>query len=87
MKFEVSKVRATVATACLSVALCVSSAVRGADPAAPKEGWEVNDMKRPQPRVVTPGTFSTNDKPGDAPSDAVVLFGGKEDDLAKWKKD
>src|SRR5215207_2029539 len=76
----------SLATSALIAAACVSFA-RGADEAPAKEGWEVNDMKRPQPRVVTPGTFSTNDKPGDAPSDAVVLFGGKQEDLAKWKKD
>src|SRR5215211_2366128 len=86
MKLQVLRNRSTIAAACLGVAMCVSVA-RGADDASAKEVWEVNDVKRPQPRVVTPGTFSTNEKPGDPPSDAVVLFGGKEEDLAKWKKD
>jgi hypothetical protein len=37
----------------------------------------VHDIDRPKPRVVTPGA-----KPGDPPSDAIVLFDGK--DLSKW---
>ncbi len=60
-------------------------------PLLPKEAsgeWHVHDGLRPQPRVVTPGTFSTPEVPGKAPADAVVLFDGK--DLDKWhsgKKD
>ena len=42
--------------------------------------WRVHDADRPQPRIVTPGkTFSHG---AVAPSDAVVLFDGK--DLSKW---
>ena len=41
------------------------------------------DGERPQPTVVTPGEASTQEKVGTAPSDAVVLFDGK--DLSKWK--
>ena len=44
--------------------------------------WEIHDMKRPKPPVVTPGTFSTQDQPGQPPNDAVVLFDGK--DPSKW---
>jgi len=39
--------------------------------------WSVHDMSRPRPVVVTPGAAV-----GAAPSDAVVLFGGK--DLSQW---
>ena len=39
--------------------------------------WAVHDMKRPRPRVVTPGQ-----KPGEPPSDAIILFDGK--DLSNW---
>ncbi len=39
--------------------------------------WHVHDPARPHPRVVTPG-----DAPGSAPSDAKVLFNGK--DLSQW---
>jgi 3-keto-disaccharide hydrolase len=38
--------------------------------------WRVHDMKRPQPQSVKPSSF------GKAPSDAIVLFNGK--DLSNW---
>ena len=44
-------------------------------------------MNRPQPPVVTPGTFSTPAQPGRPPSDAVVLFDGTEATLGKWEAD
>jgi hypothetical protein len=44
--------------------------------------WKIHDLARPVPSVVDPGTSSTQDSAGRAPSDAVVLFGGK--DLSKW---
>ncbi len=44
--------------------------------------WKIHDPDRPLPPVVDPGTSSTQDSPGRAPSDAVVLFDGK--DLSKW---
>ena len=46
-------------------------------PVIPGQCWKVHDCERPQPRVVTPGTFSTPDQPGRPPSDAVVLFDGR----------
>jgi len=49
--------------------------------------WAIHDHNRPQPPVVTAGTFSTQEKPGAPPSDAVVLFGGTEADLSKWEAD
>src|SRR5258706_423847 len=52
-------------------------------PMLPGGKWHVHDPARPQPRVVTPGTFSIPEKPGAPPSDAVVLFDGK--DLSNWK--
>ena len=51
-------------------------------PLIPGTQWHVHDGLRPQPKVVTPGTNSTEEKPGTPPSDAVVLFDGK--DLSKW---
>ena len=42
--------------------------------------WHQHDPNRPQPPVVTPGNFSLG---ATAPSDAEVLFDGK--DLSKWQ--
>jgi len=44
--------------------------------------WKIHDPNRPLPTVIDPGTPSTQDSPGRPPSDAVVLFDGK--DLSKW---
>lgn len=44
--------------------------------------WRVHDAYRPEPRVITPGTASTPDKPGRPPSDAIILFDGS--DLSQW---
>ncbi|WP_435010724.1 3-keto-disaccharide hydrolase [Tundrisphaera lichenicola] len=52
-------------------------------PMLPGGKWHVHDGDRPQPPIVTPGTPSTQEAPGKAPSDAVVLFDGK--DLSKWQ--
>jgi hypothetical protein len=51
----------------------------------PPQGYEVHDRSRPQPPVVTPGTCSTQDQPGKPPSDAIVLFDGK--DLSSFKSE
>jgi hypothetical protein len=48
-------------------------------PLIPGTNWHVHDGQRPQPKVITPGA-----KPGDAPSDATVLFNGS--DLTQFKK-
>src|SRR2546425_708089 len=60
-----------------------STPVMKADAAPMKDGYTVNDMKRPQPPVVTAGSSSTQEQVGKAPSDAMVLFDGA--DLSKWK--
>ena len=52
-------------------------------PYLPDGKWHVHDSERPYPVVVTPGTFSTQETPGQPPSDAVVLFNGK--DLTGWQ--
>lgn len=46
-------------------------------PVLPGQKWKVHDIERPRPRMVTPAA-----KPGGAPSDAIVLFDGK--DLSHW---
>jgi hypothetical protein len=45
--------------------------------------YPIHDRERPLPSVVEPGTASTQTLVGRAPSDAVVLFDGK--DLAQWR--
>ena len=44
--------------------------------------WDIHDRTRPHPPVIAPGTAGTQETAGKAPSDAIVLFDGK--DLSKW---
>lgn len=75
----------------LALGFALPSPVQGAagipafygDPPDAHHPWAVHDPNRPQPPVVTPGSFGTQDQPGQPPSDAVVLFDGK--DLSKWQ--
>jgi hypothetical protein len=46
-------------------------------PLIPGQKWRVRDLNRPKPVPVTPGSL-----PGQPPSDAIVLFDGK--DLSQW---
>jgi hypothetical protein len=48
-------------------------------PTLPGMPWHVHDPARPRPPIITPGAT-----PGAPPSDAVVLFDGK--DLSKWSQ-
>jgi hypothetical protein len=43
----------------------------------------IHDRSRPQPPIVDPGSASTQQQPGRPPSDAIVLFDGK--DLSRWR--
>ena len=52
-------------------------------PMLPGGKWHMHDAERPQPAKVTAGTCSTGERAGLPPSDAEVLFDGK--DISKWK--
>ena len=76
-------------TVCTILAvLCLTTVCRGADddgnlgftdtPFLPNSPWRVHDRSRPQPPVVEPGKTC-----GQPPSDAVILFDGK--DLSQWE--
>ena len=69
-----------------AAALCFAAAVTAQQqhdlgfkdtPILPGQKWQVHDSDRPHPAVVTPGAST-----GAAPSDAIVLFDGK--DLSQW---
>src|SRR3954451_18423230 len=49
----------------------------GGPPALAPQQWSVNDPRRPPPSAIDPGSAAR------PPSDAVVLFAGK--DLSQWK--
>lgn len=72
----------------LTLALCVSQQAQFQQALSQQTStqvdarWKPNDPDRPVPPVIEPGTFSTQDAPGRPPSDAVVLFDGK--DLSQW---
>ena len=48
----------------------------------PDPNWLGHDRERPAPPVVTPGSFSSQDQAGQPPSDATVLFDGR--DISPW---
>jgi len=52
-------------------------------PLLPNSPWRVHDRKRPQPPMVDPGTARLTVQPAVPPSDAIVLFDGK--DLSQWE--
>jgi hypothetical protein len=51
-------------------------------PFQPGGKWRVHDVSRPRPDIITPGTESSQQKPGRPPSDAIVLFDGTS--FEKW---
>src|SRR6267154_2878310 len=66
--------------AVISAALKISLESSGV--AQPDPNWLSHDRNRPQPMVITPATPSTQEQPGRPPSDATVLFDGK--DISQW---
>jgi hypothetical protein len=68
---------------CSGVAMAIAQGKSETQTAKPGQVWTIHDEKRPKPAVIEPGTASTQEKPGRAPSDAIVLFDGK--DLSQWR--
>jgi hypothetical protein len=52
-------------------------------PLIPGSKWTIHDELRPQPAVVTPGTFPSPEVASQPPSDALVLFDGTG--TSHWK--
>lgn len=46
---------------------------------------EKDTTKQPLPTIVVPGTASTQEKAGQVPSDAVVLFDGTQESMDLWR--
>lgn len=52
-------------------------------PFLPGDRWHVHDPARPQPTVISGVAGDDGDQPGRPPSDAIVLFDGR--DAGKWE--
>ena len=76
----------TLALSLLTTAAFADGAFYG-DPPDATHPWAIHDMNRAQPMRVEPGTFSSQEKPGTSPSDAIILFGGKAEEIEKWQAD
>jgi hypothetical protein len=68
----------------IAIILTLSAASAAAEQGSPR-AWEIHDPNRPLPPVVDPGTPGTPDLPGRPPSDAIILFDGK--DLSQWRSE
>lgn len=55
------------------------------EPKKEEPKYHGGDMRRPRPTTVTPPTASTEDRAGQPPSDAILLFDGV--DLSQWQAD
>ena len=62
----------------LALVICLAATFSSTTSAQLSSGWKAHDLKRPHPTVVTPAK-----EVGGAPSDAVVLFDGK--DMSQWR--
>jgi hypothetical protein len=88
--------RRTCLVLCAVAALLVPAAAQTAQPRKPRNSppgytdtpvlpgqqWKVHDLARPHPKLIDPGTASTQEQAGRPPADAIVLFDGK--DISHW---
>jgi len=65
---------------CLAALACEKEEVSMDDQKITQMKWKIHDPDRPMPPVIDPGPFTTPIPP---PSDALVLFDGK--DLSQWQ--
>ena len=83
--------QSTPATLLPAVLLAASASFAAAafygDPPDATHPWAIHDDNRAQPARVEPGQFSSQEKPGQPPSDAVVLFDGTPASLKNWVSD
>ena len=63
---------------CLALVIGAACSQSQNNPLADKIPWKVSDSNRPLPPVITAGTESTPEHAGVPPSDAIVLFDGKD---------
>ena len=77
------KLARLLAAGALALGAVVVYAQERQGPQQPWSKWHVHDMSRPKPPIITPATPSTQEQPGQPPSDAIVLFDGK--DLSHWQ--
>jgi len=68
------------AFSCAAASVCAGALFAAV--AIPVIKWTPGDHNRPQPAHITPGAFPAQAQSGTPPSDAVVLFSGK--DLSAW---
>lgn len=66
-----------------ALAIFVASSLPSVLLAQTEKEWPQHDRTRPLPSVITSGECSTQDRAGRSPSDATVLFDGK--DLSQWE--
>jgi len=76
-----------IAGGCVAAALLfavMATCPRSAWSQEASQQWGPNDRNRPEPPIIMSGTESTQAQPGRPPSDAIVLFNGK--DLSNWEE-
>lgn len=69
----------------LSSAAAAAAADSKVPPLTPGGVYRAHDLSRPRPPVVAPPGFSSQERAGAPPSDAIVLFDGR--DLSQWRRD
>jgi azurin len=72
-------------TLLLTLSVSVLAQEKKVPPMTPGGKYRAHDMNRPRPPVITPPGLCSEEHPGKPPSDAIILFDGK--DLSQWKRE